>query len=147
MERTNLHATALIVGAEGVLILGPSGSGKSSLAVRLIELSHARSGFAMLVADDQLWIERLGNRLVAETPEAIAGLVEIRGFGPARIAHEPRMLVDRVARLVDPADAPRYRFGGSEELLGVTVPRIDLAQRDSAGASIAIEAWLGTATD
>lgn len=151
-ERLNLHATAIVVRNSGVLILGRSGAGKSSFALSVIELMRAQGRFAALVADDRVWVARAGGRLIAEVPQPIAGLVEIRGLGPVAIAsvaiapvaiaHEPRTVLDRVVRLVPAEAAPRLAEGGNETVLGIDLPRLDLAEGNSAGAARALLAWL-----
>lgn len=145
MDRINLHATAMVLGARGLLIFGASGAGKSSLALHLLDLCAARGTFACLVSDDRVWLSACNGRLVAEAPEAIEGLVEIRGFGPAPIRHEPRAVADCVVRLVDPATAPRHREEASEILLDVPVPRLDLPSGEGAAAARAVFAWLTSA--
>ena len=76
--RTILHASCVALGGRGLLILGPSGVGKSALALRLISLGAA------LVADDQTEVVRRGDRLVASCPPQIRGLIEARGIGLLR---------------------------------------------------------------
>ncbi len=71
------HASCAARDAHGVLLLGPSGSGKSDLLLRLLD-----RGFT-LVADDQVEID--GG--VARPPAALAGLVEIRGLGILRLPY------------------------------------------------------------
>lgn len=145
MEPVNLHATALVAGGAGLLIRGPSGAGKSRLALALIDLCRARGRFAALVADDRVWLSAHGGRLVAAAPQPIAGLVEIRGYGPAPLAHEKRAVIDRLVVLVEPEDAPRHREDatGTVAGLGLALPRLDLAARDAEGAARAVLAWLG----
>ena len=58
-----------------VLITGPSGSGKSGLALDLLALG------ARLVADDGVILRREGERLLARSPDAIRGVIEARGIG------------------------------------------------------------------
>lgn len=141
--RINLHATAFVADATGVLILGPSGAGKSSLALSAIALLHAQGRFATLVADDRVWVSVAGGRLLAEAPQTIAGLVEIRGCGPVTIAHERRAILDRAVRLMRCEDAPRMAAEDvTETVLGVTLPRLDLAANEPAGAARALVAWL-----
>src|SRR5262249_13386596 len=65
-----VHGTTVALQGEGVLLRGPSGSGKSDLALRLID------GGARLVADDQTEIERTPNGLMACSPATIAGKIE-----------------------------------------------------------------------
>jgi HPr kinase/phosphorylase len=73
-----LHASCVAVQGRGLLILGPSGSGKSALALRLLTLG------ACLVADDRTEITRTGSDLVARCPAPITGLIEARGVGILR---------------------------------------------------------------
>ena len=70
-----VHATCVAIGDRAVLLCGPSGSGKSDLALRLID------GGAQLVADDQVVLRAEGGRIVARAPEALAGRMEVRGIG------------------------------------------------------------------
>lgn len=70
-----LHASCVSVDGAGVLITGPSGSGKSALALSLMAFG------AKLVADDQTTLTRNGDDLVATCPPAIAGMIEARGLG------------------------------------------------------------------
>lgn len=142
MERVNLHGTAVVLDGRGVLILGPSGAGKSSLALALLDRFHAGFRFASLVADDRVWLTAGSGRLVAEAPEAIAGLVEIRGFGPAAFPHESRAVIDLAVALVEPGVAPRHREDAEETILGLAIPRLDLARGDIAGAARAVDAWI-----
>src|ERR687898_3364772 len=76
-----LHATCVELSGTGVVLLGASGCGKSDLALRLIDRG------ARLVADDLVTVERHGRRLIARAPEAIAGLMEVRGLGIMRLDH------------------------------------------------------------
>jgi HPr kinase/phosphorylase len=74
-----LHASCVAVEGRGLLILGPSGSGKSSLALRLISLGAA------LVSDDVTRVARRDDGLVASCPNPdLRGLIEARGLGILR---------------------------------------------------------------
>jgi len=85
-----VHATCVALDGRGVLLLGPAGSGKSDLALRLIDQPGSGIGTAVmearLVADDQVMLTRKGNDLIASAPERIAGLLEVRGLGIVRVA-------------------------------------------------------------
>jgi len=70
-----LHATCVTAWSQGVLIVGPSGSGKSSLALRLMAIG------AELVADDRTRLQLRDQQLVATCPSPIAGQIEARGIG------------------------------------------------------------------
>jgi serine kinase of HPr protein (carbohydrate metabolism regulator) len=111
-ERANIHATCIRIAragkpfgapaSAGVLILGRSGRGKSDLALRLIALG------AELVSDDRTDLAAIGNRLVATPPKTIAGLLEVRGIGIARMKHARRAAVVLVVDL----DAKPKRLPG-----------------------------------
>jgi serine kinase of HPr protein (carbohydrate metabolism regulator) len=81
---TLVHATAVAVAGRGVLLLGNSGAGKSDLALRLITtpLVHdSKPVDVRLISDDQVIVERHGDRLFASPPQTIAGQLEVRGVG------------------------------------------------------------------
>ena len=68
-------ATCVAVHGRAVLIEGPSGSGKSALALALIDRG------AVLIGDDGVTLEQRGNALLASPPPRIAGLLEVRNLG------------------------------------------------------------------
>ena len=70
-----IHATCVDIEGAGVLLLGPSASGKSDLALRLMD------GGARLVADDRVDLALEDGRLVASAPKDIASRIEVRGLG------------------------------------------------------------------
>jgi serine kinase of HPr protein (carbohydrate metabolism regulator) len=129
-----VHASAVLVGERAVLIRGPSGSGKSRLAFALLEA--ARTGiprYARLVADDRVRTFAAGGRLLAAAPEAIRGMIEVRGLGIRRVDCEPLALVGLVIDLAAPDGArlPEARAGESE-ILGVKVARMPVAAGEEA---------------
>ncbi|MBT9384714.1 HPr kinase/phosphatase C-terminal domain-containing protein [Pseudooceanicola sp. CBS1P-1] len=75
MGQGSIHATCVSLEGRGLLIRGPSGSGKSSLALELM----ARG--AGLVSDDRVILERRGAAVIASAPETIRGMIEARGVG------------------------------------------------------------------
>jgi serine kinase of HPr protein (carbohydrate metabolism regulator) len=75
LSSETLHASTVALGGRAVLISGPSGSGKSDLALRLLD-----RGFT-LVSDDQTIVRKDGGRLLAAAPPTIHGKLEIRGVG------------------------------------------------------------------
>jgi HPr kinase/phosphorylase len=95
-----VHASCAARDGTGVLLLGPPGSGKSDLVLRLLD-----RGF-MLVADDRVDIVDL----VARPPAKLAGLLEVRGLGVMRLPHLPQaklaLIVElggRTVRMPEPA--------------------------------------------
>ena len=124
-----VHASAVLVGPRAVLIRGPSGSGKSQLALELIEIARTGSlPFARLVADDRVHLEAVHGRLLVRPPEALAGLIEVRGVGLARLAHEASAVAGLVVDLAA-QDAQRLPDAASQktEISGVELPRLAVA--------------------
>jgi serine kinase of HPr protein (carbohydrate metabolism regulator) len=97
----------------GVLIEGPSGSGKSDLALRCVE-----EGFR-LVADDRVVVWASGGRPFGRAPAPLSGLLESRGLGvlpcPA-LAFAPIALA--VTCAASPEAVERYPAGGTLDLPG-----------------------------
>ena len=96
---TGIHATAVVYGESGVLILGPSGTGKSALALALLGRARAAGVFGALVADDRVWVRQAGGRLVASGAPHVAGLIERRMVGLVTTPHEPAALVGLAVEL------------------------------------------------
>ena len=117
-----LHASCVAIGGRGVLIEGPSGSGKSDLALRLIDRG------ATLVSDDYTYLRRDGDRLIAFPPAKIVGRIEVRGIG---IVAKPNLDSCPVALLVGlgspvermPEPVPR-------RIAGIDVPFVALAAHE-----------------
>ncbi len=111
-----LHASAVAVAGRGLLIAGGAGSGKTTLALEMIALG------AELVADDRVVAAADGKgRAWLSAPETIAGLVEVRGFGLARLPARARAPVVLVADLdaTEPARLPERRM---RMLAGIACP-------------------------
>lgn len=142
MAPVNLHAGVVVISGVGVAIEGVSGSGKTSLALELIAQARALGAFACLVADDQCLISAHSGRLVARAPGEIAGLVELRGYGPARIEHVPAAVVDLHVELVEEAQAPRVESGWTRQLAGVELASLRLKRNDDAVSARAVLGWL-----
>jgi serine kinase of HPr protein (carbohydrate metabolism regulator) len=143
VPRANLHASALLIGDRGLVVVGSSGSGKTVLCLAL--LNHCRNAglFARLVSDDQIYLIPAGDRLIAQAPEPIAGLIEVRGLMPTPIGTVREMIVDRMARLVPAGKAPRFSEGETELLEGCPVPCLRLPERNALQGALTVGAWLG----
>ena len=128
-----VHATAVARSGQAVLLFGPSGSGKSDLALRLIDRGWT------LVADDQVELVRDGDRLVASPPATIAGQIEVRGVGIVRRPHVSGVAVVLAFDLASPPERlpePTARVIG-----GMLLPCLALAPFD-ASAPLKVEAAL-----
>ena len=117
---SQIHGTCVALGDAGVVLRGPPGSGKSDLALRLID------GGARLVADDWVMIEAAADGLFASAPPPISGMIEVRGLGLARVPSLERARVAVVIDLVAAAEIERLPEPATCELLGVKLPQFRL---------------------
>ena len=116
---TLIHGTCVALNGVTVLLRGPSGSGKSDLALRLID------GGGRLVSDDQTLVEIQGGRLIATAPETIAGKMEVRGVGVLAVEMEKSGILGLVVDLV--ANPPeRMPESETTEILGMALPLLRL---------------------
>jgi len=120
-ETIRVHGTAIVIDGDGVLLRGPSGSGKSDLALRLID-----SGTAILVTDDQTEIHVQGGALMMTAPTAIAGQMEVRGIGIIPVQTVPSAPLRLILDLVKPEQIDRLPEPKTETVLGHEVPVLAL---------------------
>jgi HPr kinase/phosphorylase len=116
-----VHATSVLVDGTGVLIRGPSGSGKSDLALRLIDDG------ARLISDDQTALEARDGRLWASAPPSIAGKLEVRGLGIVAVPSIPSAALGLVVDLVPPDRIERLPEPSTTTLLGVLLPTLEVS--------------------
>jgi HPr kinase/phosphorylase len=85
----SVHATTIAIAGCGIMLRGPSGSGKSSLALRVMEQSGTGLGKvnlkASLVADDQTEVFESKGKLWVRCPKTIVGQIEVRGLGIVKV--------------------------------------------------------------
>lgn len=119
-----VHASVARLGHCGILIRGPSGSGKSSLLLALLDDPHA-----ILVADDRARLHAEGGRVIASAPEAIAGQMEIRGVGIVRRPYAASAVIDLVVDIRQLSECPRLPTAEQRRavLAGIAVQRIFVA--------------------
>lgn len=130
--KTKAHATCVAVDGRGVLLRGPSGSGKSDLALRLID------GGAVLVADDYVTLSEDNGRIIATAPPTISGLMEVRGAGLFHVPHQTSAPVMLVADLTDPAAIPRLPDAETitmDAVPGINVRHIKVAPFEASSAA------------
>lgn len=126
-----LHATTVAVEGRAVAIEGRSGSGKSDLALRLIDRG------AILIADDQTLLMRQGEALIARCPPTIAGRMEVRGLGIVAMPHLDEAPVALIVRLGD--EDQRMPERRVRRIAGVAVREVTLdPMRGSAAIKVEI---------
>jgi serine kinase of HPr protein (carbohydrate metabolism regulator) len=106
----------------GVLIVGPSGAGKSDLALRAFDY-----GFR-LVADDRVLVWAEAGRLYGRAPDALRGLLEVRGVDVLAVEPLPFSEIGLVARLETPERMPE---AATETIIGISIPHLAVAPFES----------------
>lgn len=122
------HATCVAWMDRGVLLCGASGSGKSDLALRLIEAG------AELVADDQVVIERKGDMLLARAM-ALPGHIELRGQGIFRLACRAEVALRLAVHLEAACAGERLPAPRSDTILGIELPAVGLDPRPASAVA------------
>lgn len=138
-ERTNVHATGLVINGLGLMLRGPSGSGKSLLALELLA-RHGKN--AILVADDRLDLLRRADEIVMQAPQNIAGLIELRGRGIIERPFVPEARLDLVVDLVPALERMPESSSFTTRVLGHIVPACPIPARgvvDSAHQLLLVE--------
>ena len=114
-----LHATTVALNGRAVILAGRSGSGKSDLALRLLD-----RGF-LLVSDDQTLVRKSGDWLIASAPPTIKGKLEVRGIGIVEVDQADELpvclcveLTSEIERLPDEG---RVRL-----ILGAKIPLVSI---------------------
>ena len=126
---STIHATCVAIEGSGVLLRGPSGSGKSDLALRLID------GGAELVSDDYTVLETRGDRLLATAPQSIKGMLEVRGVGILPMPVKARAVVALVVDLVSDMQIERLPAPDAAVIDDIAIPRILVAPFEVSAAA------------
>lgn len=132
-DLANVHASCVAVEGRGLLICGPSGSGKSALALQLMALG------AELVADDRVILQRSDAQVMAHCPPALQGMIEARGLGLLRarpLSAAPLALVADLGT----AEADRLPPWRHVAVLGLQLPLV--LRGDAAHFSFALLQYL-----
>ena len=132
LSSETLHASTVASEGRAVVITGHSGSGKSDLALRLLD-----RGF-VLVSDDQTIVKRQGDRLIASCPQTIAGKLEIRGVGVVDMDYETEVPVALLVELT--SEVQRLPDDSRERpILGLPIPLVSIdALTASAASKVAV---------
>jgi serine kinase of HPr protein (carbohydrate metabolism regulator) len=126
-----VHGTCVELAGTAVLLRGAPGSGKSDLALRLID------GGARLVADDRVDLRLEGDRLVASAPAPLKGRLEVRGLGIIALPSLAEASLGLVADLVALGMVERLPEPARCDFLGQSLPLIRIWPFEpSAGAKL-----------
>ncbi len=126
-----LHATTVAINGKAVLIVGPSGSGKSSLALQLLTFG------AGLVADDRTQVSLDCETLIASVPSTIEGLIEARGVGLIRMPDVGPAPVHLVIDMLQ-TENQRLPEAHHHSVLGIALPCLHNAPSPHFAAAV----WL-----
>jgi HPr kinase/phosphorylase len=128
-EAATIHASAVLIGPKAALIRGPAGSGKSRLVWDLLQAAaQGALPFGRLVADDRAHVAAYAGRLLVRPAPALAGMIEIRGFGIKRLTYEPLAAVGLAVDLAaDDASRHPAPEAGKTTIEGVGLPRLAVA--------------------
>ena len=120
LSSETLHASCVAIDGRGVLIEGLSGTGKSDLALRLIDRG------AVLVSDDYIICTRQGSMLYGAAPATIAGKIEVRGIGLIELPHLERAPLALIVTILEAP--PRFPEGvHMRRIAGIDIPQVALA--------------------
>lgn len=139
-----VHGTAVAAGDLAALIRGPSGSGKSDLALRFLQLRMRRPEDTplepeflepSLVADDQVILKRDGHDVWAAPPDVLAGLLEVRGLGILKFPHRAPARLTLIVDLCSSSEVDRLPDPWPHDpLLGVALPVLRLVPFEPSAA-------------
>lgn len=116
-SKATLHATSVVFCGRGLLLCGPSGSGKSDLALRLMDAGGS------LIADDYTDVEVEDGKVMATAPTATAGLMEVRGLGLLKVPAIRTSRIDMVLECVKPEFVERMPDKETHAIEGVLLPK------------------------
>ena len=128
MTTPTVHASAVLVGARAVLIRGPSGSGKSRLAITLLQAAETGTlSFARLIGDDRVHVEATNGRLLVRPATEVIGQIEVRGLGIRRVPYEPVGVVGLVVELEAVSERLPAPNQQEVDVAGIRLPRLAVA--------------------
>ncbi len=128
MNLKRIHSTSVVIDDNGVLILGDSGSGKSDLALRLID-----SG-ATLISDDISICRKNSNNIYLYCPPEIKGLLEVREIGIITVPFVERIKLRLVVNLKS-NNNERFPKDSSFRILGIKIPTINIEGKNSSAVA------------
>ena len=128
MNLKRIHSTSVVIDDNGVLILGDSGSGKSDLALRLIDNG------ATLISDDISICRKNLNSIYLYCPPEIKGLLEVREIGIITVPFVERIKLRLVVNLKS-NNNERFPKDSSFRILGIKIPLINIEGKNSSAVA------------
>lgn len=138
----NQHCCVVEVAGCGILIKGASGTGKTSLALGILEQAGQDGLAAFMVADDQAMLWNSGSGLEASVPEKIAGIVEIRGFGISSCRYKPSTMIGLVVSIVDDGKIKRMPEPKTARMGDFDLPLVEVPRCHEQASRRIVFAWL-----
>ena len=128
MNSKRMHSSSVVIDDNGVLILGDSGSGKSDLALRLIDNG------ATLISDDISICRKNSNNIYLYCPPEIKGLLEVREIGIITVPFVERIKLRLVVNLKS-NNNERFPKDSSFRILGIKIPIINIEGKNSSAVA------------
>ena len=128
MNLKRIHSTSVVIDDNGVLILGDSGSGKSDLALRLIDNG------ATLISDDISICRKNLNNIYLYCPPEIKGLLEVREVGIITVPFVERIKLRLVVNLKS-INNERFPKDSTYKILGIKIPIINIEGKNSSAVA------------
>ncbi len=128
METKRVHSSAIVLEDNGVLIVGDSGSGKSDLALRLID-----SG-ATLISDDITICEKKNDIIYLSAPAETKGLLEVREVGIITVPFVEKIILKMIVKLEE-GDLQRMPCKNTQKILGQKIPTLIINGRNSSSVA------------
>ena len=128
MTAKKFHSTSVVIEDLGILIRGQSGSGKSDLALRLID-----SG-ATLISDDLTICKKIGDYLYLYPHSNTKGLLEVREIGIMTVPYVENIKLTLVVELVE-EEFERIPGMMSCSILGMKFPKIKIFGKSSSAVA------------
>ena len=128
MNLKRIHSTSVVIDDNGVLILGDSGSGKSDLALRLIDNG------ATLISDDISICRKNSNNIYLYCPPEIKGLLEVREIGIITVPFVERIKLRLVVNLKS-NNNERSTKDNYITILGIKIPIINIEGKNSSAVA------------